>query len=330
MEDVLATVVDLARRKAISITEVEEKGFLRHSTDFVYRREREDVALRPYEQELISAMFGSDDEVRLSDLKNKFYNKLPGIKKKMYADVVQADLFPRNPQSVRHQFGCLAILGIIASVIVSVVLLSAFGYLTPAAVLPGIGLAITAIGLLILARFMPRKTTSGAEAAARWEAFKRYLKDIDQYADMDEQKPIWDRWLPYAIAFGVDKQYIRQFEAVDAPAPGWYIPSPTLYGPYHRRYYETSSGEGPSVDMGGGTRVGRGSPGGGLSSASRGMGASLAGMSVGLGTMLSSAGSTFTSRPSSSSSGGGWSGGGFSGGGSFGGGGGGGGGGGFG
>ena len=30
----------------------------------------------------------------------------------------------------------------------------------------------------------------------------------------------------------MDKEYIRKFEKVDAPAPGWYIPDPTLYGPY--------------------------------------------------------------------------------------------------
>lgn len=73
--------------------------------------------------------------------------------------------------------------------------------------------------------------------AARWLAFKRYLKDIDRYTDLTAQKEIWDRWLPYAIAFGVDKEYIRKFEKVDAPAPGWYIPDPTLYGPYRRWYY---------------------------------------------------------------------------------------------
>ena len=89
---------------------------------------------------------------------------------------------------------------------------------------------------------MPRKSDAGSEAAARWKAFSEYLRNMDKYTDVAAQKEIWDRWLPYAIAFGFDKEFIRKFEAVDAPAPGWYIPSPTLYGPYRRRYYGPGSG----------------------------------------------------------------------------------------
>jgi hypothetical protein len=333
MEDVLATLVDLARRKVISITEDEEDGFFRKSTDFIYRREREDVALLPYEETLLYAVFGHTNEARLSDLKEKFYTELKGIKKDMYESATEMGFFPRSPETVRTQWGCLGVLGLGAAVVVGIILMMTFGDLTAAAMLPGCGLGLTAIGLLILSRHMPRKTDNGSETAARWRAFKRYLKDIDKYSDIEEQKVIWDRWLPYAIAFGIEKQYIRKFEKVDAPAPGWYIPSPSMYGPYRRRYYGmpgNGSGDigGGMPEMGGGDGQ---SFGGSLGDASSNMGRGLAGMSAGLGTMLSSANSTFTSRPASSSSGGGWSsgGGGFSGGGSFGGGGGGGGGGGF-
>ena len=336
MEDVLATLVDLARRKAVSITEEEEHGFFRSSTDFIYRRERDDVPLAPHEAELMQAVFGSRDEVKLSDLKNKFYKELPALKESMYDAAVEAGFFPRSPDATRGIYYGLGIAGIIGSVLVAIVMLVAFGDLTGAAILPGIGLGVTAIGMVILARYMPRKTDLGAETAARWQAFKNYLQNIDKYADLEAQKGIWDQWLPYAIAFGVDKQYIRKFEGVDAPAPGWYFPTPTMYGPWRPYYYGTpwtgptqaGSGGGGLPNFGGGSGEG-GGMGGGLSSASRGMGGSLTAMSAGFGAMLTSASSTFNSRPSSSSSGGGWSGGGFSGGGGFGGGGGGGGGGGF-
>jgi hypothetical protein len=338
MQDIVATLVDLARRKAISITETKSGMFLT-STDFIYRRELKDVPLSQYETLVLDSVFGRKDEVNLSDLKNKFYKKVPTIKSALYDEVTKMGFFTRNPESVRNQYGCLGVVGLILAAMVGFVLLAAFGDLTGAAFLPGFGLGVTAFGLLILSRYMPRKTDKGAETAAKWEAFKRYLKDIDRYSDLEQQKQIWDRWLPYAIAFGIERDYMRKFERVDAPAPGWYIPDPTLYGPYRRRYY--GSGTGPVVigtggggalgDMIGGGRgggEGGGGLGGSLSDASRGLGGGLASMSAGLGSMLSSASNTMTSRPaSSSSSGGGWSGGGrgFSGGGSFGGGGGGGG-----
>jgi len=334
MEDVIASVVDLARRKAISITEEKEDGMFRTGYDFIYRRERKDTELRPYEERLIKSMFGSKDSVRLSDLKNKFYSKLPAIRQEMYEALIDEGYFSNRPDTIRKLYMGLGVIGLTGAFFVGFVLTAVFSDLTGAAVLPGIGLGIVAIGLIILARYMPRKTDKGAEAAARWRAFKTYLENIDKYSDIEAQKGIWDQWLPYAIAFGIDKDYIRKFTAVNAPSPGWYIPTPSMYGPFHQQYYGTpwhgpSGGGGSVPDIGG-----MGESGGlvgGLSDASRGLGASLAGMSAGLGAMLSSASSTMTSRPSSSSSSGGWSsgGGGFSGGGSFGGGGGGGGGGGF-
>jgi hypothetical protein len=328
MEDIIATLIDLARRKAISITEVKEEGFLRTGTDFIYRREREDVPLAAYETKLLDALFGKKDEVELSELKEKFYTKIDGIKKAMYEEVVKQGYFPNNPDSVRGQFGCLGVFALALAALVGFLGVALASPLTDFGFAPGVGLGITAIALIAVANFMPRKSDKGSEEAARWQAFKTYLRDIDKYSDIEAQKEIWDRYLPYAIAFGVDKQYMAKFAKVDAPIPGWYFPSPTMYGPYRGWYYGTPYGvPGPS---GGGMSEQGGGMGGTLSDASRGMGTSMAAMSAGMGAMLSSASSTFTSRPASSSSGGGWSGGGgFSGGGFSGGGGGGGGGGGF-
>ena len=330
MQDIIATLVDLAQRKAISITE-EKTGKFLTSRDFIYRRENRNVPLSSFETLLLDNIFGRKDEIKLSDLKDKFHKKLPKLKQTLYEEVTEQGFFVRNPETVRNQYGGFGCLLAVVAVLVGFGLVVFFGDLTGVAVLPGVGLAVVAFGVLILSRFMPRKTDEGAELAGRWQAFKRYLQDIDRYSDLEKQKEIWDRWLPFAIAFGVDSQYIRKFEEVGAPAPGWYIPEPTLYGPYRHWYYGVGAGPIVRSDSGaGGGRSEGGDLGGGLGEASRGLSTSLAGMSAGLGAMLTSTSSTMTSRPSSSSTaGGGWSGGGFSGGGSFGGGGGGGGGGGF-
>jgi uncharacterized membrane protein len=317
MQDIVATVVDLARRKALSITEVKEEGFFRMGTDFIYRRELEDVPMSAFEQQLMTDIFGAGHEKKLSKLKNNFYKDIPGIKTAMYDDLIARGYYRANPESVRTQFGCLGGAAMVVAGLLAALLIFLFVDLSIAALCPGIGLFGIAVSLLVASRYMPRKTDAGAEAAARWKAFKEYLRNIDKYADVEAQKDIWDRWLPYAIAFGVDKDYIRKFEGVNAPAPGWYIPSPSMYGPYRRWYYGPSSGQPMTLPGGGeGGSSGGGSFGGSLSDASRGMGTSLAAMSAGLGSLLSSTSNTLTSRPSSSSSGGGWSGGGgFSGGG---------------
>ena len=115
---------------------------------------------------MVKALFGSKDEVRLSDLKEKFYENVDDLKKSLYEAVVQAGYFTRSPEGVRSQFGCLGVAGIVASGVLSVLMLTMFGSLSPAAIVPGIGLAILSVGVLVMARYMPRKTDKGAQEAA--------------------------------------------------------------------------------------------------------------------------------------------------------------------
>jgi len=353
MEDIIATLVDLAQKGVLTITEEKIEDRWGIETDFLYTRSDDSTAednLRPYEKSLLQALFRGRKTASLSDLKEKFYTHLPSLKREMYETVTEEGLFDRSPEDVRSRYLFLGVVLLGLAAVVGFMLTSSFGDLTGAAILPAIGIGLTGIFMLILSNFMPRKSDEGSESAARWRAFQTYLKNIDQYAEMDSQKSIWDRWLPYAIAFGFEKEFIRKFEAAGAPAPEWYNPSPYDYGP-RRGGRRSTRGYGrgvPPIVGGGGTVIGGGGQsesgeggtiGGDLGRMSRGMGSGLESMSAGLGTMLSTAGTIMTSQPqpkaSSGNSGSGWSGGsgfgggGFSGGGSFGGGGGGGGGGGF-
>ncbi len=328
-QDVLATILDLARRGVIEIEEVKEPGFLGIGTndDFIYRKKHVAVSLRKYEETLLDEMFGGREEIKLSDLKDKFYKVIPTLRKELYQAVVQEGYFQRSPETVRTQYAGLGVLALVLTACISFLLIGAFSQLSGFVVCLPVGLGVIGLGIIILSRYMPRRTPAGADAVARWRAFKRYLENLEKYTKVEDATGIFDRYLPYAVAFGLEKHWIAQFAKVDAPPPPWWIP----YG-FPRPYY--GGGLGPAT--GSGRPSGQAAPMPGevgrpsLSDMSRGMGTSLAGMSAGLGTMLSSASRTLTSTPSSSGGGGGWgggfSGGGFSGGGGSGGGGGGGGG----
>jgi hypothetical protein len=86
--------------------------------------------------------------------------------------------------------------------------------------------AVVAIGLggvlYRLGKSMPRKTRAGAEAAAKWRAFRRYLDDIEGYEKVSESRQIFDQYLAYAVAFGIDTAWVRKFAAVETETPGWF------------------------------------------------------------------------------------------------------------
>ena len=65
---------------------------------------------------------------------------------------------------------------------------------------------------------MPRKTQMGAEQAARWRAFARYMADLQRFGNVGEAAQRFGDYLPYAVALGVDQQYTRQFEGVQGTA----------------------------------------------------------------------------------------------------------------
>jgi hypothetical protein len=174
--------------------------------------------------------------------------------------------------------------------------------MTPTVICPVIALVVVSVGLLVLGRHMPAKTRKGAEAVALARAFKTYLSNLDKYADPKMVTDQFEKYLPYAIVFGLEKSWINRFKQIPAtPMPGWYFP---VGYPYMGR-------------MGGVGRPGQSTlPTGGMGTGAGGLGApemptlqgmsdslsgGLQGISDGLNNMLNSAARTMTSTPPSAS-----------------------------
>jgi len=329
MEDIIATIVDLGRRGILSMQEVEEPGLLGIGSkrDFIYRLEGDTSNLRPYEKLLVERLFGAGGkERRLSDLKEKFYTAIPKIKAELYNEVVREGFFKTSPERTRSSYAALGMAGLIGTAVLGFCGLAALSEYTTYAICLPVALGVFFMGLIFLARFMPSKTPAGSEASARWKAFRRYLENIEKYTNLEESKEIFDKYLPYAIAFGLERSYVRKFAAVQAPAPTWYYPAHVPYGYYGPRQRgwqdrptEAGRGVGRAAPPLSGSREGMPAPS--LDSAADSVFGGLESMSNGLFSMLDSAARTLSSAPQPSStssssgsrrgfSGGGWSGGG--------------------
>jgi uncharacterized membrane protein YgcG len=319
VKDIIASIVDLARRGALRMEEEKKEGFLGigSGSDFIFHLEDASKATWSYEKTLIKRIFGKHETRRLSDLRQKFYTAIPDLREQLYKEVVNEGLFPRSPEATRRVWSGLGCAGLVIAGVIALFLLVILGEISPWVACPGVSLAAAMVGLVIVGRHMPRKTPQGAEEAAKWLAFKRYLQTIDKHGDLEAVKDKFEEFLPYAVAFGLERRLINQFEAVDTPAPTWWGP---VFLPGHGYGHGGGVGTPSASGTGGppGTLAGEGGKTPSLGDMSRGMGTSLASMSAGLGAMLSSTSTVLTSTPPSSSSGGGgggWSGGGFSGGG---------------
>lgn len=90
------------------------------------------------------------------------------------------------------------------------------------AIFTTIAAVIVWAALVPVSRHMPRKTATGAEAAAKWRAFRRYLVSLTEQRDLPEAASVFDRYLSYAVAFRIDRQWIEAFSRAGARAPGWF------------------------------------------------------------------------------------------------------------
>jgi uncharacterized membrane protein YgcG len=326
--DVIAGLVALGERGVIEIDEREKDsplaGFFSSSREFVFRRVNDDdEELAPFEKELLGAVFGSKgkDEVRLSQIRERFAQRQQEVKKDLYREVVKRGYFTRNPEDTRKRWRTLGTILFGGAIALGFLIYGMVSSFAPLTIVPIITVGFLGLVIWAFAGSMPRKTPAGAEAAAKWLAFKRYLAEIERYEKVADAREVFNRYLPYAVAFGLEKAWVAKFASVGAAPPPWYGPRgwDDDWSPQRRRR------RGGTVIIPGdfGGRSGGGNldfPD--LQSASDSLGGGLQGVSDGLFDLFSEAAKVFTAA----SKGGGGRGGGFSGGGgSFGGGGGGGG-----
>jgi uncharacterized membrane protein len=326
LRDVLSTLIDLGRRGYLVIEEEHTKGFfgLGGGSEFTFKRTDKPVTdLQRFEKRILQKVFAGKLERTMESMKNKFYKYIPKLQADLYDELVKHELFTSKPGPTRSLYGGIGGAILVGAFVLGMALISLVEEYSGTVLCIPISLGITGLAVSVVGQYMPSKTRKGAEEAAKWNAFEKYLKDLNK-RDLETVAPHFEDYLPYAIAFGIDRTWIRQMSHVSTVGvPTWYYP--TYRGGYYGRGYR--AGTPLSRNFGGGLPSASDVLPGDLARASGGFDGlagdfsnSLNSISDGLTNMLNSASRTLNSRPSSSSSGGGFSGGGFSGGGSSGGG----------
>jgi len=339
LRDVMSTIIDLARRGYVVIEETQNEGVFGfgRSSEFTFKRtDKATDDLYSFERRIMDKIFsGGKMERSMDSMKNTFYTEIPLIQNDLNELMVTNGLMKEKPTTTRGKWTGGGILLIVLAVFGGVAAVAGIEGLTPALLCIPAAVGFAGIIMASVGNYMPVKTHKGAEEAAKWNAFREYLQNLEKYGNVEEAKTRFDQYLAYAVAYGLDRTWIQRFSKLDdMPIPIWYYPT-YVGGPWGRGYRAGT----PVGHFGGGFGTGGSGVPGGLARADDGgfsfdnmsgnLTAGLNNMSNGLTQMLNSASSTFTSRPQSASSGssGSWSsggssfsGGGFSGGGSSGGG----------
>ncbi len=235
MRDITASIVDLAVRGYIVIEEhVKDRMLgLMHDKDysFIAKKGREEWSgLKAHEQALLNGIFSAGtagETVSMSALENHFYRNLPAIKSSLFGSLVTHGYYARRPDSVRSSYIGM---GVVAGALIvwgGSALASSMGMQPLSFIVAGIvsGLIICGFGW-----YMPVHTEQGTRALEGVLGFEDFLAHVesDRFNRMIKTPEMFEKFLPFAMALGVEKNWSKAFQNILKEPPNWYRGS---YGP---------------------------------------------------------------------------------------------------
>jgi len=256
MRDVTASIVDLAVRGYMVIEEQQKDHLLglTHSKQYLFHLKKsraEWAALKPHEQELLEGFFSagnSGDTVSLDDLHNRFYQTIPGIQSQIFASLLGKGYYTHRPDTVRAAY---LLFGIVAGFFLiggGVWVSRHMGMAILPFVVAGV---LTAIIICGFGWFMPARTLAGAHALEGILGFEDFLNHVeaDRFNRTIKTPEMFEKFLPFAMALGVEKNWSKAFEGIYTEPPQWYQGG--NFGPNFYPYLFVNNLNTMSVETGG-------------------------------------------------------------------------------
>ena len=275
-EHMVATIIDLASRGYLIIDEedktwrltVTERGAntVRGGQNFGNAAEAQRARALPelleYEHILLADLFASGDSVLLSDLDDTFASKFTAFTSRVEKAITSAKWTTGDPSAVRAKAMVPAVM---AGVGGGAALWAGVGH----GIGPGLfGLTAVMAGAAAAA---PARSSAGSAMLARTEGFRRFLTAGEHRMEHAERAKLFIDFLPYAVAFGITKQWSKRFaDLTSMPETNWYHGrpgmTPMIFGDRINdfdRKASTNLTSTPSNSGGGSGFSGGGSSGGG-------------------------------------------------------------------
>ncbi len=209
--DVTASILDLAVRGHLLITELpRESEFATADWSFT-RRAADTSGLRPFELELLNAVAPGGAGARVSTMSSRVNDAIGDVQSHLYDEVVDQGWYERRPDATRNTWTHLSLIFLILAV-------AATGVLAAFTTFGLVGLALVALGLgmVFVAQEMPARTAKGAALLAGLDALRSDLitQPTNQMPPGKELHEL-SEVLPYAVVLGGLDRWLDAIVATD-------------------------------------------------------------------------------------------------------------------
>jgi len=202
---ITAAIIQMACQGLIKITQTEKKLLFIGTKDYEFALVQNTPAPTTAENQILGTLFSSGTTTRLSDHPRLFASTRATIKRDSQEYLADSGYMDRGSYKLRAWFWGLGIF----CAIFSFIFINNF---SSSAVFP---LILSGVIFFIFSFFMTKLTSKGAETQWRTKGFHLYMDMAEKYRDrFYEKENIFEKLLPYAIAFGMTKQWIKKMREI--------------------------------------------------------------------------------------------------------------------
>lgn len=232
--DITAVLVDLAVRGYIKIVEVVHKGLLFSNKDYelhLLKPREQWTDLTDYERAMLDRIFSMGGTMtRVSELRNHFYTVLPLMKSEIMSALKSKGIYTVDPDSAAGLW-VLGLLGVALPYVAAQVLKWAdFTASMGVTIVCGI---IAAVIIFVIGRQLSATSLLGARTRVEILGFQEFMNRVD--ADRLKRMPpdTFEKYLPYAMALGVEHRWAKAFEGIIQTPPSWYQGDWTTFNTFY-------------------------------------------------------------------------------------------------
>ncbi|MES2409776.1 MAG: DUF2207 domain-containing protein [Patescibacteria group bacterium] len=263
--------------------------------DYILTQKKEfkdDSSLEDFEKKFLQILFSSSKTFSTKKLRGStslgrlVSKEMQKLEKNIYTEI--SDDHPNlysisiNKQSIRRYMSFSILL--VCSSFLILIGISVFGNDGIRDVfiftLYGLSILLPIYLLVYLVILNPKLSNEGERVRADIEGFKMYLRTAERYRMQKLTPETFEKYLPYAMIFGVEKQWAKAFESLNMSSPTWYSagvyggvgssqPAPGSFSPvafstsFATSFSSSFNSSGASGGSGGGGGAGGGGGGGG-------------------------------------------------------------------
>ena len=259
---ITAEIINLAVNGHIEIEQVDRK-------EYVLRKINSEKAISPVSSQLLlDALFSSSDEINTKKKTTSLGTEAKNIWDQTKKDTEALNYIDNKKTNISTLIVVFAVIFFIASMTgIPFLAMMGFG-------IAGTTILLTSVIIFVMSFLLDSRTEEGNKVYYELQGLKMYINTAEKHRiefhnDPKKYRGVFEKLLPYAILFGLEKKWIKEFEDIYTEQPDWYRGDISAFDVHMLMHSISSVNRGittPAFQSGGGfSSGGSGFGGGGFS-----------------------------------------------------------------